>query len=172
MTQKKEFGKQTLNKWKLNGFFLKKMPLGLITGIRVVRFDQNRVVVSMPYNYITQNPFQSMHFAAQSMAAELSSGVIAINEIAKAPAPVSMLVLNMDARFTKKAKTKILFTCNETKTIAQAIQSTLESGEAKTVTIPVTGMDKEGDMVSEFHFTWTFKVKKLKKDYDGTKKKL
>ena len=163
MSQKKDFGKLTLNRWKLNWFFLKKMPLGFITGIHVVQFDENQVSVTMPYNYLTKNPFQSMHFAAQSMAAELSSGVIAINEIAKAPTPVSMLVLNMDARFTKKAKTKILFTCKETKTIAQAIQSTLDSGEAKTVTIPVTGFDLYGDVVSEFHFTWTFKVKNLKK---------
>ncbi len=162
MTQKINFKKLSLNRWKLYWFFIKKMPLGFISGMRVVNFNDNYASISLPFNYITKNPFKSVYFAAQSMAAELSSGIIAINEIYKAPVPVSMLVLNMDAQFTKKAKTNLLFTCNDVKTIAHAVKKTIESDKGQTVTITTTGTDKNGEIVSVFHFTWTFKTKKLK----------
>ncbi len=160
MKQKPDFKKLTLNKWKLKWFFLRKMPLGFISGMRVVTFDDEKAAVSIPYNYITQNPFRSVYFAAQSMAAELSSGVIAINEVMKAPVPVSMLVLNMDAQFTKKARSKVIFTCNNVKEIKQAVHKAIETGEGQTVTVTATGVDGDGDVVSVFRFTWTFKTKK------------
>ena len=163
MSQKLGFRKLALNRWKLNWFFLKKMPLGFIAGMRVVSFDDNHASVSIPYNYITKNPFKSVYFAAQSMAAELSSGVIAINEVVTAPVPVSMLVFNMDAQFTKKARSKVIFTCNDGMAIKNAVKKTLETGEGQTVTITTKGTDSDGDVVSVFHFTWTFKAKSLKK---------
>ncbi len=157
-----DFKKLTLNKFKLAFFFLKKMPLAFVSGMRVTQFDDNYASVSIPYNYFTKNPFGSVYFAVQSMAAELSSGVIAINEVMKASAPVSMLIFNMDAQFTKKARSKILFTCNDGKAIAQAIGKAIQEGVGQTVTITSTGVDSQGDIVSTFHFTWTFKTKNLK----------
>ncbi len=163
MSQKTDFRNLALNRWKLNWFFLKNMPLGFIAGMRVVSFDDNHAAVSIPYNFITKNPFKSVYFAAQSMAAELSSGVIAINEVMNADIPVSMLVFNMDAQFTKKARSKVIFTCNDVPAIKKAVKQALETGEGQTVTITTTGTDSSGDVVSVFHFTWTFKAKSLKK---------
>ncbi len=163
MAQKTDFKKIVLNRWKLNLFFIKNMPLGFISGMRVEKFDDKTAAVSIPYNYITKNPFKSVYFAAQSMAAELSSGVIAINEVMKAPVPVSMLVFNMDARFTKKARSKTVFTCNDVEAIKNAVKKAIETGEGQTVTVTSTGTDSEGDVVSVFRFTWTFKTKPPKK---------
>jgi hypothetical protein len=39
------------------------------------------------------------------------------------------------------------------------VHNALSTGEGQTVTIVSKGTDKEGDVVSEFHFTWTFKAK-------------
>jgi hypothetical protein len=163
MSQKTGFKNLALSPWKLNWFFLKKMPLGFIAGMRVESFDDKHATVSVPYNYITKNPFKSVYFAVQSMAAELSSGVIAINEVMNARMPVSMLVFNMDAQFTKKAKSKTVFTCNDGTAIKKAVKKAIETGEGQTVTVTSTGTDSEGDVVSVFHFTWTFKAKSLKK---------
>ena len=100
-----------------------------------------------------------MYFAVQSMAAELSSGILALALVMDAPKPVSMLVLKMQASFTKKARTKVRFECLDGKKIEEAISDSLKTGEGKTVEVQSVGYDAEGDEVARFTFTWTFKPK-------------
>lgn len=133
--------------------------MGLLNGLRIVEIDEKHASVSVPYNYLTKNPFRSLYFAVQSMAAEMSSGAMAIAEIKAASRPVSMLVFDMQAKFTKKAQSRVLFTCNDGEAIRKAIRETLETGEGCTATITSIGIDQAGDKVSEFNFTWTFKAK-------------
>jgi hypothetical protein len=145
---------------RLKLFFLKHMPMGLLNGLRIVELDEEHASVTVPYNYLTKNPFRSLYFAVQSMAAELSSGAMAIAEVKAAPRPVSMLVFDMEAKFTKKAQSKVTFTCRDGIALRDAVKKTLETGEGITVPITSIGIDEAGDQVSEFHFTWTFKAKK------------
>jgi len=156
---KKDLKKVFLNKLKLSLYFLKHMPMGFFNKLRVIEIDDEKASVSVPFNYFTKNPFKSMYFAVQSMAAELASGVIAINEVNNASVPVSMLVLNMEAQFVKKAKSKIIFTCNDGQKIKNAVKQAVETNEGHTVTITSTGVDQSGEIVSIFKFTWTFKSK-------------
>lgn len=163
MARNKDFRSMVASPLKLKLFFLRKMPMGFISGLRVASIDTKHASISVPYNYLTQNPFQSMYFAVQSMAAELSSGVLAISEVKKAKKPVSMLVFDMKAQFYKKAKTKIVFTCNDGEAIANAVQRAIETDEGQTVTVTSKGVDNQDNVVSEFSFTWTFKTKTAKK---------
>ena len=140
-------------------YFLKNMPMGFVNGLRVTDFNDEKAVVTVPFNYWTKNPFKSMYFAVQSMAAELSSGAIALDTVANAKVPVSMLVLNMKADFRKKARSKIKFICEDGQKIRQAVAKSVETNEGQTVTVTSTGFDKQGDIVSVFNFTWTFKPK-------------
>ncbi len=142
-------------------FMLKNMPMGAIAGLRVVEMDSKHAVVTVPYKHLNINPFKSMYFAVMSMAAELSSGVQAIALVNEAPKPVSMLVFNMQASFTKKARTRIRFVCNDGQKIAEAINESLKTGDGKTVDVTSTGYDTAGDVVAVFKFTWTFKPKKV-----------
>ncbi len=140
-------------------YFLKNMPMGFVNGLRVTDFNDEKAVVTVPFNYWTKNPFKSIYFAVQSMAAELSSGAIALDTVANAKVPVSMLVLNMKADFRKKARSKIKFICEDGQKIRQAVAKSVETNEGQTVTVTSTGFDKQGDIVSVFNFTWTFKPK-------------
>jgi len=134
--------------------------MGFLAGMRVLKFDDNDCEVSVPYNTITKNPFQSVYFAVQAMAAELSTGVVAMDAITRSPKKVSMLVFDMNAKFIKKARSKIVFTCSQVQDINDAVKKSVETGEGVTINVKSNGIDKEGDVVSEFNFTWTFKVKK------------
>ncbi len=160
MAKTKDFRKLANNPFRLNLFFIKHMPMGLLNGLRIIELDEKHASVSVPYNYLTKNPFRSLYFAVQSMAAELSSGAMAIAEVKAAPRPVSMLVFDMEAKFIKKAQSKVVFTCNDGEALRRAVKKTLETGEGVTVPITSIGIDEAGDQVSEFHFTWTFKAKK------------
>ena len=138
---------------------LKKLPLAFIAGLKVVYIDQEMASVSIPFKFLNQNPFQSIYFAALAMAAELSTGIIALINVQTASRPVSMLVFEMSANFTKKAKGKIVFSCYEGRAIETAIEESIKTGEGQTVTVTSKGVDNDGDEVAEFKFTWTFKPK-------------
>lgn len=140
-------------------FMLRHLPMGLIAGLRIAKFDGSGSVVSVPFGYVNKNPFKSMYFAVQAMAAELSSGILALSEVYMAEKPVSMLVLDMKASFIKKARTRISFSCNDGEIIREAIATSIATGEGQTVDATSIGVDEEGDAVAEFVFTWTFKLK-------------
>ncbi len=65
----------------------------------------------------------------------------------------------MKASFQKKARTRIAFKCNDGEKIKEAIAKSIQTGEGQTVDVTSTGVDTQGDVVAEFVFTWTFKVK-------------
>ena len=58
--------------------------------------------VSVRHRWVNQNPFGSIFWAIQGMAAELSTAIFVMREIKKTGHPVSMLVINNKATFKKK----------------------------------------------------------------------
>ena len=68
---------------KLNKFLFLKLPSAFICGVRVKEIDENKCVVSVKHRWINQNPFNSMYFAVQAMAAELSTGALVMFQIQK-----------------------------------------------------------------------------------------
>ncbi len=144
---------------KMKMYMLTHLPMAFLAGLRVTEIDNTRAAVSVPFKFLNKNPFRSMYFAVLSMAAELSSGILALALVYEAEKPVSMLVLNMKAGFLKKARTKIVFTCNDGENIYAAIAKSIETGEGQTVEVRSSGIDANGETVAEFNFTWTFKPK-------------
>lgn len=137
----------------------RKLPLAFMAGLRVLSINRESAAVSIPFKFLNKNPFQSIYFAALSMAAELSTGILAMSAISEKPVPVSMLVLEMQASFIKKARKKVIFTCKQGLEIEQAIDQCIETGEGRTIQVLSKGVDVEGVEVAEFSFTWTFKPK-------------
>ena len=86
-----------------------KLPSVWWCGIRVKSINKESCLVGVKHRWINQNPFKSMFWAVQGMAAELSTGLLLINEIEISKKKFSMLVLNNKANFSKKATGKILF---------------------------------------------------------------
>jgi acyl-coenzyme A thioesterase PaaI-like protein len=152
--------KMASNSWAMKMYMLKHLPMGALAGLKVVEIDKRHAVVTVPYKPLNKNPFRSIYFAVLSMAAELSSGILAMALVADSSVPVSMLVLNMQASFTKKARTLIRFECHDGDKIADAVNESIKTGEGKTVEVSTTGYDTSGDVVATFQFTWTFKPKK------------
>lgn len=144
---------------KLNKFLLFKLPSAFICGVRVKEIDEHKCVVSVKHRWINQNPFNSMYFAVQAMAAELSTGALVMYQIQKCGRKISMLVANNKGNFTKKATGRITFICNDGHIIEKAIQETIASGEGKTFWMKSIGTDENGIQVSEMDFEWSVRVK-------------
>ena len=144
---------------KLNRFLLFKLPAAYLCGVRTKKLDNTRCVVSVKHKWINQNPFRSMFWAVQGMAAELSTGAMVMSKIRASGKNISMLVANNNAAFSKKATGRIWFECIEGNKIDSAIEIAIESGEGQTVWLNAKGVDEIGDVVSNFNFEWTLKVK-------------
>ena len=144
---------------KLNKFLMFKLPAAWLTGVRVRCTKDNKCVVIVKHRWINQNPFKSMFWAVQGMAAELTTGVLVMMAIKKSEKKISMLVLNNNSSFTKKATGKITFICNEGHLANEAVDEVINTGEGKTFWMQSIGVDESGDAVSTFNFEWTVKVK-------------
>jgi hypothetical protein len=143
----------------VNLFMLLKLPLAYLGGVRVKTLSDEEATVKISHKWMNQNPFQSMFWAAQGMAAEMSTGVLVMKAIEDAKEKVSMLVTHQEANFYKKATGKIIFTCAGGKEISEAIKASKETKEGQVVVLTSEGKNEEGLVVSKFSFEWSLKVK-------------
>jgi hypothetical protein len=144
---------------KFRFFLFQKLPAAWIAGLRMKKFEADEASVMVSYKWLNQNPFKSMYFAVQSMAAEMSTGMLAYGQIFERNPSISMLVVGMEAKFQKKATDKITFICSDGVLIAHAIEEAIRSGEGQTIKCYSVGKNENEEIVSEFWFTWSFKAK-------------
>ena len=144
---------------KLNSFLLFKLPSAYFCGVRTKHIDDEKCIVSVKHRWINQNPFNSMFWAVQGMAAELTTGALMMAKIKQSGKNISMLVANNNATFTKKATGRITFECNEGHLIDDAIIKAIETGEGQTIWMKANGKNQDGLEVSNFNFEWTIKLK-------------
>lgn len=143
----------------INKFLFFKLPSAYWSGVRVQSIDNDVCIVTVRHKWFNQNPFNSMYFAVQAMAAELSTGALVMKKIRESNKKISMLVANNNATFTKKATGKIRFVCNDGSLISQAVLQAITTGEGQTVWMKSIGTNEKGEQVSEMNFEWTIKVK-------------
>ena len=146
---------------KLRLFLFTKLPAAYFAGVRVRELDEKKCRVTVPYKWLSQNPFRSTYFACLSMAAEMSTGALAMAHLYKIDPPVSMLVVKVESEYFKKATGRTSFVCDEGDQFQKAIEETITTGEARIVKARSIGRNKEGEIVAEFYITWSFKAKKI-----------
>ena len=144
---------------KLNFFLFFKLPSAFWSGIRVKSISKKQCVATVNHQWFNQNPFKSIYFAVQAMAAELTTGALVMLQIKKSNKNISMLVANNNSNFSKKATGRITFICNDGHLIEDAIQKTISSGEGQTIWMKSIGVNEKGEQVSELNFEWSIKLK-------------
>jgi len=147
---------------KVNLFLLAKLPSAYLCGVRLRNISATESITSVKFKWINQNPFGSMFWAVQGMAAELATGALVMQKIQESGKNISMLVASNSAIFSKKAKGRITFSCDEGALLDAVITKAIESGEGQVILLKATGTDEEGIAVSSFNFEWTLKLKKKK----------
>ena len=144
---------------QINWFTFFKLPAAYFCGIRVKEIDENTCSVSVKHRWINQNPFKSMYWAVQGMAAELSTGALLMKCAKNSNQNISMLVVNNKASFFKKATGRITFTCSDGLKIKEAINLSISTGEGQTCLMKAQGKNEEGIDVSAFEFGWSVNAK-------------
>ncbi|MGL1888783.1 MAG: DUF4442 domain-containing protein [Reichenbachiella sp.] len=137
-------------------FLFAKIPLGWLSGMKVVELDTAHAVTTIKYKWLNQNPFKSMYFASQSMAAELSTGALALLAMEGTNPKIKAIITGNNAEFVKKAKERIYFHCEMGQEIFDATDTAKTSEEPIVIKVRTEGKTKNGTLVSVFHFNWIF----------------
>ncbi len=154
-----KFQKLVNNSFLFRIYLLKSLPMAYIAGVRVKELSNTKAITTIKFGWLTQNPFRSMYFACQAMAAEMSTGLLVLNAIYESTPAVSMLIVQNKATYFKKAIGKITFTCADGNHINEIIAKVKQGGEGITTDLKSIGVDEQGDTVAEFIFTWSLKAK-------------
>jgi hypothetical protein len=137
-----------------------KLPLAACAGLRLESLDEKACVVTLPGGWRTQNPFRSTYFAAQLMAAEMSTGAPAMVLVEGAPASVAMLLREVRAVYTKRIQGRSRYVFSDVAGMQAVIERAAQSGESETYTGRSVGHSPDGEPASEFELTWSFKRRK------------
>ena len=135
--------------------------LAFITGLKIDECNGVECVTSVRMKYLNKNPFGSTYFAVLSMAAELSTGVLALIAVEGINPSVALILTNMNADFIKKAIGRTTFTCSEGEKLFNAVNVAVTTQEPRVQTVSTSGYNINGEMVAQFHFTWSFKQRQL-----------
>jgi phage terminase large subunit-like protein len=145
--------------FKFRLYLLWKLPAAFFSGVRLRVIDELHCEVTVPYKWFSQNPFRSTYFACLAMAAEMSSGLLALVHINAQAVKVSSLVVKFEAEYMKKAVARTWFVCNDGMMLKAAIEKAIASGEPQTFASRSVGKNEQGETVAECVITWSFKAK-------------
>lgn len=140
-------------------FLLSKLPSAYFSGLRVCEMDEKHCSVTVPYKWFSKNPFRSTYFACLSMAAEMSTGALAMAHLYQSQPAVSMLVVKVESEYFKKATGITTFTCEDGLVIKRTIETAVATQEPQTFKAVSTGKNEKGELVAQFYITWSFKAK-------------
>lgn len=144
---------------KFRMFLLLKLPSAFFCGVRVKHISTEKALVTVPYTWLSQNPFRSTYFACLAMAAEMSTGLLAMMNTYKSDPAISMLVVGLQATYHKKATGITTFTCEDGDAIAAMVAESIKSGEGRSIKAKSVGVNEQGEIVAEFFIEWSFKAK-------------
>ncbi|MGJ7029841.1 DUF4442 domain-containing protein [Niabella hirudinis] len=140
-------------------FLLSRLPLALVAGLRVCAVGPKECRVSVPYRWMNRNPFRSTYFAALAMAAELSTGVLAMAATLEHPVKIALLVVKLESEYFKKATGSTVFTCLDGEALRATVKRAVDEGQPQQFTAVSTGVNEQGVPVASFHITWSFRAK-------------
>ena len=143
--------------WRFWFFLIGKLPIAFIAGIRVKKLTHENSIVTVPFNFINKNPFNSMYFAVQAMAAELSTGCLVLLHTDQKN--ISTLVTSLEAKYYKKAMSNIQFKCFDGNKVIALVDQLNDNNNVKCITNS-KGYDIYGNCVSEFSITWSLKKRR------------
>ena len=136
-----------------------KLPAAFFSGVRIREIDEQHCVVTVPYKWFSQNPFRSTYFACLAMAAEMSTGSLAMALVYKRVPAVSMLVVKFEAGYFKKATGRTRFECKDGGLLLGAIEKAIATREPQTCVTTSVGINDQGEKVAECFITWSFKTR-------------
>ena len=144
--------KKLTTPWQLRLWMLTKLPMGLLSGMKIVALTEEGCEVVLKDKWWIRNPFGSIFWAVMGMAAELSTGALVYAYASGSN--VKFILVGMEGKFFKKAKGKSYYFCDAGLDVPRAIQELKNSDESSLVILPVIAKDQAGQILATFNFQW------------------
>jgi acyl-coenzyme A thioesterase PaaI-like protein len=133
---------------------LLKIPLLGSLRPSVVELGEDRCVIRVRLRRWTRNHLNSMYFGAMAMGADCAGGIIAVEQIRRRRAKVSLVFKSFHAEFLRRPEADVYFICEEGARIRDLLERVLASdqrlGEPIAVTAAVLGADGGHEPVARF----------------------
>jgi hypothetical protein len=149
--------RRILRPWSFRAYLCMRLPLAAAAGLRLESLDESGCRVSLPGGWRTQNPFRSTYFAAQAMAAEMSTGAPAMVLVGGAAESVSMLVREVRGVFTKRIVGRSVFTFEDVAGMKAVVDRAALGGDGVTYVARSVARAADGQAAAGFEITWSFK---------------
>ena len=133
------------------------LPLAAFAGLSVARLDGEACAVRLPGGWRTQNPFRSTYFAAQAMAAEMSTGAPALVLLRDAAASIAMLVVGLRVTYGRSWSAPASSRSRTSPGCAPPSRGPPRRDEPQLFAARSVGRGPDGGVVAEFEITWSFK---------------
>lgn len=147
-----QLARQLRSPWKLRLWMLRRLPMGLISGMTIQRLDEAGCEVVLGDHWWIRNPFGSVFWAVMGMAAELSTGALVYAYAHETD--IRFILVGMEARFYKKARGKSYYFCDHGHHVGEIFQEPLNPADTKIVVLPVKASNAAGEILAEFQFQW------------------
>ena len=153
----KQFCKK-MTKWFLFKLYgLRKLPLSVLTGFKIIELSETKCVTRVKYKYLNKYPFRSTFWAVLGMTAELSTGAYALLATQGKDESVAVILVSTQAEFIKKATDVSTFTCTDWHEFDTAADKAIATNEPQIATGKTIGINSAGETIAHFDFTWSFK---------------
>lgn len=147
-----------LSPMKFRFAMFKQLPSIFFWGAKVKSINTHKCEIHLPYRWSTKNPFQSVYFAAQCGVGEISTGLMLLAML-RGRGKWSMLVIDFNAKFTKKAISDLTYSCEDGQKFNDAIEAAESTGEPQIIYAKSIGTMANGVVVGEMNITWSIKKK-------------
>jgi len=152
--------KKLLNPFWFRLLMVAQVPMVFLAGIKLTTLSDTVSATTIPFKFLNKNPFKSIYFAAQSMAAELSTAAPILLAVDGQKPSIAFILVDLQVSFYKKAVGKTTFTCSNVAQVFEAVAEAVSTGEGVKVPLRTVGTLADGTVVSEFTFTWSMKQRK------------
>lgn len=149
--------RRMLKPWAFRGYLWSRLPLAAFAGLSLRRLDSSACVVALPGGWRTRNPFGSAYFAAQAMAAEMSTGAPALLLAQSSDVSMALILTELRATFSKRVLGTSLFSFEDVAGLRAVVEAAGAGSDAARFVARSTGRLPDGTLAAEFEVTWSFK---------------
>lgn len=138
-----------------------KVPMIGYVRPRLIKLDEQTIIIRIPLTRRTRNHLHSMYFGALAVGADLAGGFHGFYHAQRANCPISLAFKSFQANFLKRPTTDVYFVCNEGTMVQKMINETKQNGLRINKTLQITAYtDYFGQKEAIAHFLLELSLKK------------
>ncbi len=145
-------------RWKLFllGFF--KIPLIHYVRPKLVRCNDNEMLIRIPFRRRTKNHLNSMYFGALNIGADLAAGLFVFYHSERIGKKVSLAFKSAKGNFLKRPESHVDFSCVKGEYIREKMEEALQSNSRVNFTLPVEAKNTLGEVVALFEMEVSIRI--------------